>query len=157
MLQKVLLYKGMVCRPFFMTLTSILLIQEAALGDSSAKQEPELEVVLTELSTVFDPTCKFHFKNQDEALPASVEEYYERSMNPVKRGYWAGSTPAPHGGLPSSDEEGLHDLSDTVDLTLDAAPQHEWVAFLISYFVHLGGLKYMLKVSLSIIEWLAYM
>ena len=126
---------------------TILTLQETLLSDSSTKNEADLEGILSELSTVFDPSCKFHLKNQDEPLPKSVEEYYERSIHPVARGYWAASTPNPAGKLPSSDEEENAATSDTVDLTLDAAPQHEWIAFLISYFAHLGGLEAVSQVT----------
>ena len=125
-----------------------MVLQETVLSDSSVKNEADLEGILTELANVFDPSCKFNIKNQDEALPKSVEEYYERSVRPVARGFWAASTPNPAGRLPSSDEEEIPGASDTVDLTLDAAPQHEWIAFLISYFAHRGGLEAMSQVKL---------
>ena len=127
-------------------------MQETVRSDSSVKHEADLEGILSELSTAFDPSCKFHTKNKDEQLPKSVDEYYERSINPVLRGYWAASNPNSARGLPSSEEEENVGASDTVDLTLEPAPQHEWIAFLISYFAHLGGLEAMSQVNSSSLE-----
>ena len=123
------------------------LLQEEAQSDSIPKQEADAEGVLTELATAFDPSCKFHLKNQEEQLPKAVEQFYERSTDTVARNFWAAATPNPAGRLGSTDEDDSNEIADTVDLTLDAAPQHEWLAFLISYFAQLGGLDAMAQAS----------
>lgn len=119
-------------------------IQEAAHSDSVPEYEADTEGVLSELATAFDASCRFHVKNQDEPLPKSVEEMYGRGMDRVA--IWAKPTPNPLGKNGSTDEEEGIDVTDTVDLTLESAYQHEWLAFLINYFANLGGINAMVKV-----------
>lgn len=126
-------------------------VQEIAEGDNSARQEADTEGIVSELATVFDPACKFHVKNQDEPLPKFVEEYYkEGSGEGVDRHHWAAPTASSTDRLVSSDDDDLHlEHNDTVDLTLDATLQHEWLAFLFSYFAHQGGLQAMTQVRVK--------
>lgn len=119
--------------------------QEAASSDRMPRNEADLDGILTELATVFDSGCKFHVKNQDEALPKFAEACYERDEDRVIRGLWATSVSSQ---ITLPEEETAGSTPDTVDLTLEAAPQHEWIAFLISYFAHLGGLQAMAQVQI---------
>lgn len=76
-----------------------------------------------------------------------MEELYQGGADSLARNYWAATTPNPSSRMPSTDEDDANEASDTVDLTLEPAAQHEWLVFLLSYFAHLGGLASMTKVS----------
>ena len=121
-------------------------LQEAAICDSIPEYEADTEGLLMELATAFDPRCRFHTKNQDEALPKSLDDRYGRGVDKISRGVWAAPTLSQMGKIASTDDEDEPDVTDTVDLTLESAYQHEWLAFLISSFAHLGGISATVRV-----------
>ena len=107
---------------------------DATLADDIAELEEDLNCILAELSSAFDPHTPFHIKNLDAELPGKLQILDQLFAEPTAE---SDTVAIPRGcGSESPDAVRLR--------------QHEWLAYLVNEFGRLDGFELVCKVcSLS--------
>jgi hypothetical protein len=103
----------------------------------SYDDEMEMEGVLNELASAFDPVCAFHTKNRDVEVTEAMEAAAKAmGMEFPVLAPWAEPislneelSTVPRAGSPSDEK------------------QHCWLAFLFNLFAHFGGITAIRKVG----------